>query len=320
MGKKKDIDVFDIRTLSFYQQEGGVYNELITILTKLRSNSNVRLSMPPAKVLNEACRICDKFNKSSKKNYIKDLDYWWETLGREGNIERLVIFSTMYILSTGLPNLDPSLTVELKRRLGNDKTIFPFFNAIPHDHSNTLSTPLPSEVEKQLNDLRKRIEEKNNEIRQLKEARSEDAAIYFKVENNALKEKYEILALESLQKEIDYKAQIADLEQQHMNMKFELAKLKETHIYRPPTEADKVLNLNNIMAYIESRGKYENCTQLFTMLDKLVRRIVTDEQLSQIDALEEKMIAMSKGECVTINNDIHGNKGAIMPGTVNMNK
>ncbi len=318
MVKKRDKEIIKIRTLSFYQKEGGVYNELITVLTNLRSNSNVRLSLSPVKVLNEACYICVDISDSSEKNLSKDLDYWWDTLGREGNIERLVIFSTMYILSTDLPQANPYLAAELERRLGNDKTIFPYFDAIPHDHRYMLCAPYPSEVEKQLDNLRKQIEEKNNEIQLLKEAKNEDASIFFEEENNALKEKYEQLARESRQKEIDYKAQITDLELQCKNKDFELAKLRGFNDYVIPTKADEVLNLNNIMAYIESRGSYDNCQQLFTMLDKLVRRIVTEEQLSKIDALEAKMITMSKG--TNIYNNIHGNSGDIMPGTVTITK
>ena len=87
---------------------------------------------------------------------------------------------------------------------------------------------------------------------------------------------------------------------------------------KPITDVDKVLNFDNILAYIESRGSYDYCDQLFKMLDKLTRRIVTDEQLAQIDALEAKLIAAKNG--VTINNDIYDNTGDIMPGTVNMNK
>lgn len=318
MGKKQDRDIYKIRTLSFYQKEGGVFNDLITVLTNLRSDSNVRLSMPPAKVLNEACRIFDDLSDSPEEGLTRSLDYWWETLGREGNIERLVIFSTMYILSTDLPFANPLLSVELERRLGNEKIVFPLFDAISHDHRYMLNAPYPSEVERELNDLRKQIEEKDNEIKQLKEARYDDAAVYFEVENNALKERYELLSLESLQKELDYKAQIADLEELCKNKDYEISRLTSKKVIKPKTEVDKALGLDNIMAYIESRGSYENCIQLFTMLDKLVRRIVTDEQLSQIDALEARMIAMSKG--LTINNDIHDNTGDIMPGTVNMNK
>ena len=133
-----------------------------------------------------------------------------------------------------------------------------------------------------------------------------------------MKERYELLSLESLQKELDYKAQIADLEELCKNKDYEISRLTSKKVIKPKTEVDEALGLDNIMAYIESRGSYENCIQLFTMLDKLVRRIVTDEQLSQIDALEARMIAMSKG--LTINNDIHDNTGDIMPGTVNINK
>lgn len=318
MGNKQDKDIYKIRTLSFYQKEGGVYNDLITVLTNLRADSNVRLSMSPVKVLNEACRICDDISSSSEENLNKDLDYWWESIGRKGNIERLVIFSTMYILSTDLPCLNPYLAVELERRLGNEKIIFPFFNAIPHDHRYMLCTPYPSEVEEQLNDLRKQLEDKNCEIQRLKEEKSEDAAFHFEEENNALKEKYDHLARESLQKEIDYKAQIADLEEICKNLNYELSRKTAKLNINKTSDVDKVLNLDNILAYIESRGSYNNCIQLFMMLDKLVRRIVTDEQLLQIDALEAKMIGMSRG--VTINNDIHDNTGDIMPGTVNMNK
>ena len=124
--------------------------------------------------------------------------------------------------------------------------------------------------------------------------------------------------MESMQKEIDFKAQIADLEERCKNKDYEISRLTTKKVIKPKTEVDKVLNFDNIMAYIESRGSYDYCDQLFKMLDKLARRIVTDEQLSQIDTLEAKMIAMSKG--LTINNDIHDNTGDIMPGTVNMNK
>ncbi len=318
MGIKQDRNIYMIRTLSFYQKEGGVYNDLITALTNLRSDSNVRLSMPPVKVLNEACRICDDISNSSEKKPTKKLDYWWETLGRGGNIERLVIFSTMYILSTEYPHFNLYLTVELERRLRDDKIIFPYFTAIPHDHRYLMSEPYLNEVEKQINDLRKQLEEKDDEIIKLKKEKYEDAAIHFEEENKALKEEYERLARESRQKEIDYTAQIADLEGTCQNLNYELSRITAKHSIKKISNVDRVLTLDNIMAYIESRGSYNNCIQLFAMLDKLVRRIVTDEQLQRIDALEAKMIAMSRG--ITINNDIHDNTGNIMPGNINMIK
>lgn len=318
MRKKQDRDTYKIRTLSYYQQEGGIYNDLITVLTNLRADANIRLRMAPVKVLNEACRICDAVNTSVDVNITKDLNYWWDTLGRAGNIERLVIFSTMYILSTEDSHFNLDLTVELKKRLRDDNIIFPSFIAIPHDQRYLMSEPYIDEVEKQLNDYRKQLEERDCEINRLKREKYDDAALHFEEENNALKKMYSELAMESMQKEIDFKAQIADLEEQCKNKDYEISRLTVKQVVKPKTEVDKVLNFDNIMAYIESRGSYENCIQLFTMLDKLVRRVVTDEQLSQIDALETKMIEMSKG--VIFKQDIHGNHGPIMTGTVHMTK
>jgi hypothetical protein len=258
---------------------------------------------------------------------LKDLDFpefrnafdrSWENWGREGFLERLVVFSTIYVLNDYLRDAKPALLIQLEISLNHDTTVFPYFEAIAPNLNKTKQAIYIKRLENQILDLQKQLSDKDVELTHLQKQKLEDAAIYFEKENNALKEKYELLAGESRQKELDYKAQIADLENQCMNIDFELAKLRKVHSYKPPTDADKVLNLDNVMAYIESRGSYDNCTQLFTMLDKLVRRIVTDEQLAQIDALEAKMIAMSKG--LTINNDIHDNTGDIMPGTVNMNK
>ena len=71
MLKKQDRDNIRLRTLSFYQKEGEVYNELITVLINLRSNSNLRLSMSPAKVLNEASCICIDVSDLSEENMKK---------------------------------------------------------------------------------------------------------------------------------------------------------------------------------------------------------------------------------------------------------
>lgn len=53
MGKKIKWDEYCIRSLAFYHDKGGVFNELITVLTKLRK---VERGMPQiTSILNEAC-------------------------------------------------------------------------------------------------------------------------------------------------------------------------------------------------------------------------------------------------------------------------
>lgn len=316
MNKKKDV--YSIRTLSFYQKEGGVYNDLITVLTNLRSDSNIRLRMSPVKVLNEACRLRDELKDTDFPEFRNAYDNSWEAWGRVGFIERLVVFSTIYVLNDYYRNAKPPLLIQLELSLSHDSTVFPQFEAISVNHNKVTQTIQIKRLEDRILDLQKQLADKDMELWQLKEQKLEGAAIHFEEENQALKEKYDILSRESRQKEIDFKAQIADLEELCKNKDYELSRMAAKQVKKPITNVDKVLNFDNIMAYIESRGSYDYCDQLFKMLDKLIRRIVTDEQLAQIDALEAKLIAAKNG--VTINNDIHDNTGDIMPGTVNMNK
>lgn len=318
MGIKQDRDIYKIRTLSFYQKEGGIFNDLITVLTNLRADANVRLSMAPVKVLNEACRLRDELKDLVFPEFRNAFDRSWESWGREGFVERLVVFSTIYVLNDYFRDAKPALLIQLELSLIHDTTVFPYFEAIAPNLNKTKQTIYIKRLEKQVQDLSKLLEEKEKENWQLKKQKYDDAALHFEEENNALKNMFSDLAMESMQKEIDFKAQIADLEEKCKNKDYELSRLSAKQNTKPVTDVDKVLNFDNVLAYIESRGSYDYCDQLFTMLDKLARRIATDEQLSQIDTLEAKMIAMSKG--LTINNDIHDNSGDIMPGTVNMNK
>ena len=82
--------------------------------------------------------------------------------------------------------------------------------------------------------------------------------------------------------------------------------------------ADSVLTIDSILKYVKSRRKYNRCDQIFSMLDKLVRRKATDEQLRQMDEMETAIINTDDTAGTFINNDIHGNTGPVMPGTVNM--
>ena len=138
MDKKKDI--YSIRTLSFYQKEGGVYNELITVLTQLRSDPNTRLSMSPVKVLNEASRRRDEIKILSLRDYMESLDSMWFDLLRERNsIETMVILSTIYVLNEKLGDTNPELLGAPYVRLIHDEIVFPIFQSIVDDDS--MNTP-----------------------------------------------------------------------------------------------------------------------------------------------------------------------------------
>lgn len=59
MAKKLCREKYTIRTLSFYQEQGGIFNDLITHLTKLRLKPQHRGMPSPASLLNEACFVLD---------------------------------------------------------------------------------------------------------------------------------------------------------------------------------------------------------------------------------------------------------------------
>ncbi len=68
---------YDIRSLAYYQAEGGVFNEIITILTKMRSEPKFRGLPSPTKSLNEACYLYDMKRKDlsieEEKKYISEI-------------------------------------------------------------------------------------------------------------------------------------------------------------------------------------------------------------------------------------------------------
>lgn len=59
MAKTPCKDLYQIRTLSYYQAEGGIYNDLITHLTQLRRLPQHRGMASTATLLNEACYQLD---------------------------------------------------------------------------------------------------------------------------------------------------------------------------------------------------------------------------------------------------------------------
>ena len=54
---------YTIRSLAYYQAEGGVYNEIITVLTQMRKEPKFRGLPAPAKALDDACYFYDMKKK-----------------------------------------------------------------------------------------------------------------------------------------------------------------------------------------------------------------------------------------------------------------
>ena len=59
--KSKYKDDYSLRTLAYYQRKGGVYNDLITILQRMRSGRGGRKLLPPKEILNAATGAFDMY-------------------------------------------------------------------------------------------------------------------------------------------------------------------------------------------------------------------------------------------------------------------
>ena len=60
---------FSIRTLTYYQDQGGVYNDIITVLTKLRNEPRHRGLPAPVSILNDACYHLAVMEQMFKQSY-----------------------------------------------------------------------------------------------------------------------------------------------------------------------------------------------------------------------------------------------------------
>ena len=60
---------YSIRTLTYYQEQGGVYNDIITVLTKLRNEPRHRGLPAPVSILNDACYHLAVMDQMFKVSY-----------------------------------------------------------------------------------------------------------------------------------------------------------------------------------------------------------------------------------------------------------
>lgn len=76
--RKIQKDEFDIRSILYYQSQGGIYNSIITILAKMRGESKYRGIQPTHKILNDACyhlAVCKEYsNVKDGVKYLSNLD------------------------------------------------------------------------------------------------------------------------------------------------------------------------------------------------------------------------------------------------------
>lgn len=129
MGKKISKEEFDIRTLAFYQAQGGILSDLITVMMRLRGKSRYRGMLPPAKALNETCYQLEIYKSEGVESAMK--------------VDNLLVMNLMLVLSVFYSFDD--LQEALQKKVLNDTLYRPeFMNLITNIE---LERSKPSDME-----------------------------------------------------------------------------------------------------------------------------------------------------------------------------
>lgn len=268
--KSKYKNDYSLRTLAYYQREGGIYNELITILQRMRIGKGGRKILPPKEILNAATGAFDIYMdrcKDEETNTI--IDYGMEELsweiyggciagplgGWEGKNE-LIALCVLCVLLSQYPVFNetsiPQISDIVKKA---DETIFKEFEGL----------------------IRNNLEDKDAQLESLKNQLAMKDAL--------LREKDEQFAkLISLNY---YRERRMDFCQRYSE--------KSSGI-------DSVLSLDAILKWVSNRQHYTLTDQVFVMLKELSRKVATDEEYNKICSLENDMLAKHKPQTIVNNN------------------
>lgn len=128
MGKILSPREYDIRSLAYYQAEGGVYNDIITILTKMRSEPEFRGLPSPAKSLNEACFLYDMkqqrdLDLEEEKKYISEIN---------GDLSKVLVA----VMATAWEEVGFCIAYERLQIIGDKNPYLPKFDEVFEKYMN----------------------------------------------------------------------------------------------------------------------------------------------------------------------------------------
>lgn len=281
MARKIYRNEYDIRTTSYYQGQGGVYNEIITILTKMRKEASFR-GMPSTSVmLNEASYWWDViFNNWCENGYKYQIPSDLHdnlTLCILACIAAEQIDCRSYL--TG--DLDELyyFVQSIQEKLKTDKVYYPKFkqliDSLQDNHKEGLEE-LQSEIHK------KKVKELTEIIEKQNETLAKQSSLIYR------------------------------LESENIEMQKRCA-LAETKCYEG-SEFDRWLTLDNILQWIESRHHYIYTEQVFRMLADMKDKVATEEEREKIRKLENQML--DKNQMQAIFNQNIGLNSNMMTGMV----
>lgn len=122
---------YNIRSLAYYQAEGGVYNEIITVLTQLRKEPKFRGLPAPAKSLNEACFLYDlkrnDLDLEEEKKYISEID---------GDLSKVLVA----LMATAMEETGGYLIADARyEMIGESNPYLPYFDSLFKRYMNEVT-------------------------------------------------------------------------------------------------------------------------------------------------------------------------------------
>lgn len=277
MAKKINWDEYNIRTLAFYQKQGGVYSDLITVLQKARTDKSVVSYIPkhtPARILNIASYIAD-LAMADKANSAQLIEDQKQDYSRRLKDDQYLVFSIVYIL---IGDTDcEGANKQLMEYIGTS-TIYRKVHAAYKKEALKSSIPLRTVLSSEQQEQYEEIIKLNTETIKYKEEIIDSLKTTIADQSTHIDELTEAVARLAQEKEL---AQAAA---------FRGSKL------------DKTLTLDYIIGQIELKRTYENSRQLIDLLKGKLMRIATDEEVAKIEQVEQKMLDAS---VTVIHNDIH---------------
>lgn len=276
---KKYKDDYSLRTLAYYQREGGIYNELITILHRVRSKrSDIRL-LAPNKILNLASEAYD--------TCIRNCTGVSGDINTDGALEPclydIVLYANKDHLLNGYSREDRwlvlnSLCVLLAQEHIFHEEMIPLFTGwleADKDEFRVFFDPL----------LDRLLTNEPNEIEAMKKLlASKDKMI-------SLKDS-EIANLSSRNSELEKK--VATMEPVYDAY---IENIVEGSDY------DQYLTLDTILHWAKKRKHYKLADQVITMLKDLGRKAATDEELEKIESVESELLS-KYSELSIVNNNM----------------
>ena len=122
---------YNIRSLAYYQAEGGVYNEIITVLTQMRKEPKFRGLPAPAKSLNEACFLYDlkrnDLDLEEEKKYISEID---------GDLSKVLVA----LMATAMEETGGYLIADARyEMIGESNPYLPYFDSLFKRYMNEVT-------------------------------------------------------------------------------------------------------------------------------------------------------------------------------------